>query len=231
VGGIAPDLPGFGRSGKPAGFDYSIGGYERFLRELLEHLEVDRFSLVVHDWGGVGLALAQAAPDRLERLVIVNCVPLLPGYRWHRVARIWRTPLIGELSMGLTTRPLFRLLSREARVAPGPMPEAFVESAWRRFDHGTQRAILRLYRSAPPDVLEAAGDRLDAIASPALVLWGEQDPYVPAAFATAYADRLGGPVDLELLPDAGHWPWIDRPEAIDRVVRFLLDQEAEPSRR
>lgn len=231
TGGIAPDLPGFGRSGKPDGFDYSIAGYGRFLSELLDFLGVDRFSLVVHDWGAVGLALAQEAPARIERLVIVNCVPFLPGYRWHRAAQIWRTPVLGELSMGLTTRPLFRLLSREARVAPGPMPAAFVESVWRRFDHGTQRAILRLYRSAPPEVLEAAGERLAAITSPALVLWGEQDPYIPASFATEYAERLGGVVDLELLPEAGHWPWIDLPETIDRVVRFLLDERAEPSRR
>src|SRR5438034_6004111 len=75
TGGIAPDLPGFGRSGKPADFDYSIEGYDRFLEAFLERLGIERFSLVVHDWGAVGLALAQRMPDRVERLVIVNSVP------------------------------------------------------------------------------------------------------------------------------------------------------------
>ena len=57
TGGVAPDLPGFGRSGKPAGFDYSIPGYGRFLQAFVAELGLERFALVVHDWGVVGLTL------------------------------------------------------------------------------------------------------------------------------------------------------------------------------
>src|SRR6266480_3829377 len=63
TGGLAPDLPGFGRSGKSAAFDSSIGGYERFLEALVDELGLTRVSLVVHDWGAVGLALAQERPQ------------------------------------------------------------------------------------------------------------------------------------------------------------------------
>jgi pimeloyl-ACP methyl ester carboxylesterase len=62
TGGIAPDLPGFGRSGKPAHFDYSIEGYAGALEQLLAQLGIDRYSLVVHDWGSAALGLAQRAP-------------------------------------------------------------------------------------------------------------------------------------------------------------------------
>src|SRR5213082_3680116 len=65
TGGIAPDLPGFGRSDKSAAFDYSIPGYTQFLHAFVEHVGHDRLSLVVHDWGGVGLAFAQDLPDRV----------------------------------------------------------------------------------------------------------------------------------------------------------------------
>ena len=58
------------------------------------------------------------------------------------------------------------------------------------FDHGTQRAILKLYRSAPPDVLAAAGERLGELAAPALVVWGERATRTSATeFAHAYAER------------------------------------------
>ena len=221
TGGIAPDLPGFGRSGKSADFSYTIDGYAEFLAAFLAELQVDAFSLVVHDWGGVGLALAQRAPERLERLVVMDAVPLLSGYSWHRLARIWRLPVLGELLMGFTTRSTFRLLSREASARPGPMPDAFVTSVWSAFDHGTQRAILRLYRSAPPEVLAAAGARLGELACPALVLWGEEDPYVDSSFAARYGEALGGPTRVEVLPEAGHWPWIDRPEVVETVAAFL----------
>jgi len=221
TGGVAPDLPGFGRSAKPGDFDYSIGGYDRFLGAFVDSVGLERFALVVHDWGCVGLALAQRMPQRIEQLVLFTCVPLLAGYRWHPIARIWRTRLLGELLMGATTRFASKQLSRGSNHAPGPMPDQFIDALWPHFDHGTQRAILRLYRSAPEHVLTRAGSHLGDIAAPALILWATEDPYIPAGFGRAYADALGGPVTLEMVERAGHWSWLDRPELVERVARFL----------
>jgi len=219
-GGIAPDLPGFGRSAKPGSLSFTIDEYADFVEAFLDQRGVERVNLVVHDWGAVGLAFAQRHPQRIERVVVINAVPLLPGYRWHRTARIWRTPGLGELSMGVSSRRALRLLSREGNATPGPMPEQWLDTVLDHFDQGTQRAILRLYRSSPPDVLAAAGARLGEIGAPSLVVWGKRDPYIPARFAQAYAAALGGAELLEL-DDAGHWPWLDRPDVIDRVVEFV----------
>jgi len=223
AGGVAPDLPGFGRSGKAGTFDYSIAGYADWLEAFVDHLGLDRFSLVVHDWGGVGLALAQRRPEAIERLVISNCVPLLPGYRWHRWARLWRTRFVGELAMGFTTRFALRLALREALVTCGEPARALADRAWANFDQGTQRAALRLYRSAPPDVLSAAGASLGEVTAPALVLWGAEDPYISTSFAHAYGAALGGPSLVEIADRAGHWPWIDRPELVERIVSFITE--------
>jgi len=219
-GGIAVDLPGFGRSGKRADLDYSIAGYDRFLEDFLDHAGVERLRLVVHDWGTAALAFAQRFPERIERLVIADGVPLLPGYRWHRIARLWRARGVGELFMGGASRWGQRLLSREGNATPGPMPESYLASVWSHFDAGTQRAILRLYRSAPADALARAGIGLGEILCPALVLWGAEDPYLPPSFARAYADALGGDAEHEVVEAAGHWPWIDRSELVGRIVDF-----------
>ncbi len=220
TGGLAPDLPGFGRSGKPGYLYYTIDEYARFIERFLDHVEVERVKLVVHDWGAVGLAFAQAHPERVERLVITNAVPFLRGYRWHRTARIWRTPLLGELAMGSTTRWVLKQSTREANAKPGPMPDEWIDSVIAHFDEGTRRAILRLYRSAPSDVLAKAGERLPTLSMPALVVWGAKDPYIPARFGEEYAKALPDAA-LLVLPDAGHWWWLDRPDAIERVVEFL----------
>ncbi len=222
TGGVAPDLPGFGRSGKPGYLDYTIDEYDRFLERFLDDRGLETVSLVVHDWGAVGLATAQRLPERIAKLVIINAVPLLPGYRWHRTARIWRTPLLGEFSMGMTNRFALRQLTRESNVTPGPLPEEWIQSTIAHFDQGTQRAILRLYRSSPPARLAAAGSRLGELRVPALVAWGTRDPYIPARFARDYASALP---DAELLeyPDAGHWGWLDRPDMIERVAAFLSE--------
>jgi len=220
TGGLALDLPGFGRSGKPGNRTYTIAEYDRFIERFLDEIEVERVRLLVHDWGAVGLAFAQRLPERVERLAIVNAVPLLPGYSWHRTARIWRTPGLGELAMGTTSRSLLRLLCRESNVTPGSLPEGWIDSVLEHFDPGTQRAILRLYRSSPPEVLAANGERLSQLTMPALVTWGMQDPYIPARFAGMYAQALPNAELLELA-DAGHWPWMDRPDLIERLVEFL----------
>jgi pimeloyl-ACP methyl ester carboxylesterase len=221
-GGVAVDLPGFGRSLKTADFPYSIAGFERFLKRFIEHVELDRFALVVHDWGAAALAFAQGLPERLTRLVIIDGVPLLPGYRWHRIARAWRTPLLGELMMGSTTPRLARLVLRGANAAP--LPDEHLQTMLAHFDHGTQRAILKLYRSAPPPVLAAAGERLGGIEAPALVIWGELDPYIPSRFADDYASALGGEAEVLHVSRAGHWPWYDRPDLIERVVEHVAGQ-------
>jgi pimeloyl-ACP methyl ester carboxylesterase len=218
-GGVAPDLPGFGRSDKPPYLRYTIEEYAQFIDSFLDKLEIERVRLVVHDWGAVGLAWAQRHPERVERVVVMNAVPLLPGYEWHRTAKLWRTPGVGELVMGATTRWVLRRSTREANVKPGALPEAWLDSVLAHFDQGTQRAILRLYRSSPASVLAAAGEHLSALRVPALVVWGEQDPYIPVRFAREYAQVLQA--ELELLSDAGHWWWLDRPDAIERVVDFL----------
>lgn len=218
TGGFAPDLPGFGRSGKGGHLDYSIEGIAGFVERFLELVEAERVKLVVHDWGSAALAFAQRHPERIERLVICNAVPLLPDYRWHWIARLWRRPFLGEMAMGLTTRWSMKRGLRPAFA--GPVPDGFAEAAMRHFDQGTQRAILRLYRSAPESRLADSGRELSHIGAPALVVWGARDPYIPSRFADAYAARLPG-ARVEHVGDAGHWPWLDRPEVIDRIATFL----------
>jgi pimeloyl-ACP methyl ester carboxylesterase len=211
TGGLAPDLPGFGCSGKRGDGDFTIEGYARFVDDFLALTNVARVKLVVHDWGAAGLVWAQRNPERVERLAILDAVPLLPGYRWHGIARAWRTKALGEVAMGLTTR--FALRRR--------MPRALADTIWPYFDQGTQRAILRLYRTSPEDRLAQAGENLGDITCPALILWGDLDPFVPARFADAYASALGGPTEVEHLPDAGHWSWYDRSDVVARVAEFL----------
>jgi len=204
TGGIAVDLPGFGASGKAAGWPYSLEGYAAFLPAFLDSLGIDRVRLVVHGWGSVALTLG----DRIERLVAIDVVPFLPGHRWHWVARTWRTPVLGELGMGFTGRTLLRRL--------GGLTAEHADQVLRHFDHGTQRAILKLYRGArgPAPVLEG-------VTAPALVVWGERDRYLEPGLAGLVAGALGGEATVRTVPDAGHWPWLDRPEIMQTVAKYL----------
>jgi pimeloyl-ACP methyl ester carboxylesterase len=220
---IAVDLPAFGASERrpPREFDYSMDGITRTLRAFTDAVGLDDYCLVVQDWGGMALAAALDDPGRLRRLVVITTVPLVPGYRWHRTARIWRTPGVGELSMAGVTRSFVEFSLRESRPGFQPVPREFADLVWSNVrDPVTRRAILTLYRSADPPVLAAAGARLGSVTCPALVIWGAADPYIPRRFGSAFAERLPN-AELTELGDAGHWPWQDRPDVVDRTVAFL----------
>jgi pimeloyl-ACP methyl ester carboxylesterase len=219
---IAIDMPGWGRSDRPdpTRFDYSMHGLSAFLERCLEELGIERRKLVVHDWGALALIGAQRRPDLVEKLVVIDAVPLLPGYRWHWVAQLWRRRPIGEILNRTTTRSSLALLLRQARGDRGPMPPEFVDLIWDRWDRGTQDAVLQLYRHADPPRLAAAGTDLGRLSCPALVLWGDRDVYLPTKFAEAYANALPG-AQLEIVKGAGHWPWIDDARAMDRILSFV----------
>lgn len=211
-GGVAVDLPGFGHSGKRGDLDAGFQSMGRFVGAFADHLGLERVRLCMHDWGAVGLLWAMAQPHRVERIVLIDAVPFLPGYRWHFLARQWRRRVLGELIMGSTVR------ATAGRLLPAPLVDDVLET----FDVGTQRTILRLYRSAPERALALAGERLARIAAPALVVWGERDPYIAPSFAAAYAQALGGDAEVRVEPGAGHWPWLDAPEIVTTVTDFLL---------
>jgi pimeloyl-ACP methyl ester carboxylesterase len=219
---IAIDMPGWGRSDRPdpSRFDYSMYGLSAFLERCLDELGVGRRKLVVHDWGSLALIGAQRRPDLVEKLVVINAVPLLAGYRWHWVAQIWRRRPWGELANATTTRASLALTLRQATGNRKPMSDEFVDTVWRHWDKGTQAALLALYRHADPERLTAAGRDLSTIVCPALVLWGDRDPYLPARFAEAYAQVLPN-AQLEVLEGGGHWPWIDDRRVVDRILGFV----------
>ena len=82
TGGIAPDLPGFGRSAKPERFDHSLPGYADFLERFADARALDRFSLVVHDIGGpIGCEWAVRHPDRVLSLTALNTLLDLTTFR------------------------------------------------------------------------------------------------------------------------------------------------------
>ncbi|HET7048610.1 MAG TPA: alpha/beta hydrolase [Solirubrobacteraceae bacterium] len=222
-GGIAPDLIGFGRSGKGGNLDYSIEGLTDFLERLLEHLGIDRVKLVVHDWGAaVGLAFAQRNPKRIERIALINGVPVFPAQdvRWHLLGRLWVRPVIGELVMGATTRGMLARTLRSGAADPDAWPDARIDSIWQQFDQGTQRAILRLYRSADERELTKTGAGLDRLDAPTLIVWGEADPWLPVDIGETYATVMPH-ASIDHVQRAGHWPWLDSPDVVDRVVSFL----------
>ena len=225
TGGIAPDLLGFGRSGKGGHLDFSPAGLTTFVERFVAEVGLERVRLVGHGWGGaIGSLLAARAPRRVERLVLIDALPLLDGFRWPRLVRAIRTPVIGELVMGSITRSMLARQLRRGSTREHGWTDAELAAAWEQFDQGTQRALLRLHRRVDEPRLAELGSDLGSLELPTLVVWGERDPWFPPEFADAYAARLPRAGAIRI-PNAGHWPWRDDPSVIEIVAEFLAKAE------
>lgn len=226
VGGIglravAFDLPDFGETIAPAGFEHSAPGYAAFVEAALGALGIERTHLVLHDLGGpIGLAWAAGNAGRIASLTLID-IGILPGYKWHQLARIWRTPVLGELFMATATKRAFLMLVD--RDEPRGLPRPFTERMYEQYDRRTKRAVLRLYRAtdepgAPDPGLVAALKEADP---PALVIWGGGDAYLPSSYAERQKEFLSR-AEVHVLPHSGHWPFADDPAEVERLLLDFL---------
>lgn len=225
---LSLDLPDFGKTSAASGFEHSVEGYAGFLRIALAELGVTRAHLIVHDFGGpIGLTWAAGEPGRVASLTLID-IGVMPGYRWHWMARIWRTPVLGELFQAATTRAGFRRAI--ARSEPRGLPPAAVERMYDQYDRRTRRAVLRLYR-ATDDPGQGAESIVAALAgTPVLVIWGEHDSFLDASWAERQREFFPG-AEVQVLPASGHWPFLDAPAAVARLIARFLAERAEPTAR
>jgi pimeloyl-ACP methyl ester carboxylesterase len=218
---LAFDLADFGESVAPSGFEHSAPGYAAFVDEVLTELGVERVDLVLHDFGGpIGLVWAAMHPDSLASVTLIN-TGILPGYRWHKLARVWRTPVLGEAFMAITNRSGFRRALNANE--PQGLPREFVDRIYDHYDRTTKRAVLKLYRAT--DDPGAGAEEFSALMAPrdipALIVWGEHDAYLPCSYAARQRDAFPS-ADVHVLPASGHWPFADEPETVERLlVEFL----------
>ena len=220
---LAFDLPDFGETVAPSGFEYSVGGYAGFVGQALEELGVERVDLVLHDFGGpIGLAWAAMNIEALASVTLID-TGLLPGYRWHPMARLWRTPVLGEVFQAITTRRAFRFAQN--RIEPRGLPREFVETMFDHYDRRTRAAVLKLYRATgdPGGMSEALIPLFAGRDIPALVIWGERDAYLPASYAQRQREAFPS-ADVHVLPVSGHWPYADAPDTVERLLAEFLTE-------
>ncbi|QFU14969.1 haloalkane dehalogenase [Microvirga thermotolerans] len=236
---IAPDLVGFGQSGKPA-IGYRFFDHARYLDAFLDAAGISSAYLVAQDWGtALAFHLAARRPDFVRGLAFMEFIrPMASWDDFHQVPaaretfRAFRTPGTGERTIlednAFVERVLpgsvrRRLSEEEMAVyrAPFPTPESR-RPVW-RFPNELPIA------GEPADVaaaLEEAHAALAASDYPKLLFAGNPGALVSPAFAREFAARLKR-CDLVHLGPGAHYLQEDHPEAIGRAVcDFILRAEA-----
>jgi haloalkane dehalogenase len=216
---IAPDLLGFGDS--PDDPPHSWERQVHAVDVLHERLGLGPVVLVMHDWGGlIGLRWACEHPDAVRALV-ASGTGFFPDGRWHGLARSLRTPGQGEMLVGTATRESLGALLRS--ISPS-FTDAALDEAFKAFANRERRqGQLELYRSGDFAKLARYEGCLAALGVPALLVWGEDDPFAPVAGAHRLQRELPG-ARLEVVPGTSHFVFDDAPEATAALVRGFLDE-------
>lgn len=223
----ALDLPGSNDSAKPV-VDYSPSFFESFVAAFVDALDVGRATFVGNSLGGlIALRLALSEPARVGALVLVSSAGLgrainplftsvdVPGLAESAVP-FWRTPA-GAYQRAWGRAAL--LFARQWNV-PG---EWLAEQSRLARTPGYLEAHLGVLRAlvGPGGQREVLVDRLPLLEMPTLVVWGRRDRVFPYSQAKVAAARLREG-SLELIPDCGHLPHVERANTfVDALQRFL----------
>lgn len=232
---VVPDMRGYNLSDKPPKVsDYHVELLARDAERLIRVCGEETATVVGHDWGAmVGWMAAMLHPGRVGRLGILN----LPHP--HRFARgllrprqllrssymfFFQVPRLPEAVLSASNFASLRYALRNEPVRPGTFSpediERYVEALARP---GALDAALNYYRALfRRNPFESRG-MLRRIEAPVLVIWGEKDSLLGAELAEP--DRYWVPdLQMERLPDAGHFVAEDRPEKVNALLLDFMNR-------
>ena len=228
---VAPDLRGYNLSDKPRGIiNYQTPILARDVYELIQALGEEQAIVVGHDWGGaIAWYLAMYYPQAVHKLVVCNLphpAKYAEGIRtWRQLRKSWyifafQLPWLPEYLLARNhADAIGRMLYASAvqKTAFSPAELAKYREAISR--PGALHAALNYYRQLirrGPRPYRSRTLRVDA---PTLLIWGEQDIALGIEL-THDLDEWIPNLQIQYLPDSGHWVQQERPE---QVNRFLLD--------
>ena len=224
---VVPDHVGCGLSDKPQDYDYTLRRRIDDLEGLVTHLGIDRFSLVVHDWGGaIGMGLAARRPAAVHKLVVFNTA----AFRDTRIPfsiNICKVPGFGDLAVrglnGFVLAAQIRAIYDRSKLR-GPVREAYLAP----YDSWANRvAIHRFVKDIPMSPSHPTWDTLGEVEAalpefrdrPMLIVWGDDDFCFDPHFRQRW-EQLFPDAEVHALADASHFVVED---ATERVIEWMRD--------
>ncbi len=227
---IAPDFPGFGASGMPQAddFEYSFAKIAGMMTTLLDRKKVDRYAVYLMDYGApVGFRMYAENPERVSGFVIQNGNAYEEGLRefWTPIKAYWANPttengdkLRGFLTLDATKWQFTHGTKNPERVSP----DNYWHVQYLLDRKGNQEVQLELFLDYGTNVAEYP--KWQALfrkhQTPALLMWGKNDPIFPADGAHPYKRDLKS-LEFHLL-DTGHFALEEYgPQIAARMIDFL----------
>jgi pimeloyl-ACP methyl ester carboxylesterase len=225
---IAPDLVGFGFSGKPENGQYTIDAQARMITGLMDQLGIERATLLGSSYGGaIAATCALDYPERVERLVLVDAV-INDHAKSRPLLRLAASPLLGDFISPLMLGSR-KLVQQQLRRGYAPETRHLFDEERAAAHHrplaasGTQRAALLTLRRWKASRIEREAHRIE---QPTLLMWGEVDPEIPLAHGRRLFEEIRQS-QLIIFRRCGHMPMEEYPREFTEVLTDFLNVTAE----
>ncbi|MDR2667740.1 MAG: alpha/beta fold hydrolase [Puniceicoccales bacterium] len=221
---LAPDYIGFGLSSKPENIDYSLRTIADDIQNFLKELNVGKFNLVLHGWGGVpGMVVAARWPERVNRIVLLNANCFM-GYRMPLLHSLFRYGSIGDLAVNFFNGPA-RCSAYSASIGSRSRAGYLYP-----YDTWSSRIPTRIFfDNLPTNGKRGIGRWLQDEAEKMAILsrkksiafWGAKDRVFPLSLADRWKEYLEE-LKVHELHDSGRYALEDDYETILPLLRRFL---------
>jgi pimeloyl-ACP methyl ester carboxylesterase len=200
---IIPDLPGFGKSDKPARA-WNLDDYCNFVNEFVQHLNLEKFYLLGHSFGGaLAVKCSLKFPEKVNKLFLVG-------------AACFRRKAV--------RKRLFYIIAKILKIfsfLPGYLflRKGFYKFIVRRSDYPYAEGIMKdIYLKI---IKEDLSSFLPLIQTPTVIIWGENDKIKKIKEARLLQEKIKNS-KLEILANAGHSLYRKYPEeSVKIIIRYL----------
>jgi pimeloyl-ACP methyl ester carboxylesterase len=206
---ICPDFPGFGKSERPK-IPWNVSDYENWAIEFLKFLNLEKFYLVGHSFGGrVAIKLAVDYPEKIKKLIL--CAPAGIKSEPNLETKI----LLSFAKIGNSVFT-FRHLRRFKRGVRN-----FFYIFLRNRDYAKANGIMK--ETMKKVLEEDLSLYVPRIEKKTLIIWGKNDRVVPVKFAHIFEGKIKGS-ELSIIPKVGHGPHLFFPEKTAKIIAEFLEK-------
>ena len=224
---IRMDLPAFGITGPNATNQYDLETYNRFLEQFLNQLKVDNFVLAGNSLGGsIGWYYASDHQEQVKQLILLDPGGF-PSEKEHPlIFRLAEIPVVNQLLKHITPRSFVKDNLKEVYFDDSKISEALIDRYHQMIlREGSRKAFIE---KANLEVQDDT-DRLSLVKAPTLIIWGEDDIWIPVGNAVRFMKELANS-RLIVMEETGHVPMEERPaESVAHALKFIKQNTVKDS--
>jgi len=216
---IRLDLPGFGLTGPKPDNEYSITGHLRFIKRFLKMLGIEQFDLAGSSLGGwLSWELALRSPERVRKLILIDSAGFLDPTCIPAPFKLAQTPFFVKILKYTIRKNILESYVKQVYYDESKVDDALVQRYYDLFTRdGNPEAFVSMVNSKFKDNTR----QLKKIDTPTLILWGNEDEWIPVEFGHEFHERMPN-ANMIIYKETGHLPMEEKGrKTVKDVLEFI----------